>query len=200
MSGCIAKERKGDMTTQALNTTSLPHLSTRLYLDSSICATDIDEITRLLQDVVVLEDIAQVPHNYTRQDAIHLLHQLELLEQTRPDLASLKFTIRDKTNQKPVGRIDIRPDGWKMGYWLGLEHWGQGIMTWACSEALKAARQHGICKVSASPKHGNWGSRKVLERNCFRHVRDEAQYFQFHCEMFDCWIMEVNLEDRKEHK
>ena len=74
---------------------------------------------------------------------------------------------------------------------MGAEYWGQGIMTWACHEALKAARR--FVKVIAAPKQGNWSSRKELEKNGFKYVRDERHYFGTDDKMHDVWVLEINL-------
>jgi [ribosomal protein S5]-alanine N-acetyltransferase len=172
-------------------------LSSRFYL-SSFRYTDIDEITRLLQNPAVVQNLAKIPVVYTRKNAVEFYDHLENLSRTHPEIARLKFTIREKGSEKPVGRIDVMPQGesWRLGYWLGMEYWGQGIMTWACTEILKVAREHGITKIRASPKRGHWASRKVLEKNRFRYMKDEKQYFPSHGQMYECWVFEVNLDEK----
>lgn len=164
---------------------------------SSFLSSDIDEVTRLLQNAAVLENLAQIPIPFTRKAAVDYFHHLQDLALTKPEIASMKFTIRDKSSEKPVGRIDIMQDGvdWKIGYWLGQEYWGQGIMTWACGEVVKVAKQRGIPKLQASPRQCNLASRKVLERNRFEYIRDEKCHFPAHGKSYDCWIFENNLEN-----
>jgi len=132
---------------------------------STFRESDIDEITRLLQTDAVTIDLAQLPLHYTRQHAVQYFEYLENLKQNQPEIASLKFAIREQCIGKPMGRIDVAPDvdGWKIGYWLGFDYWGQEIMTWACKEILAVARACGITKIYGQPKYGNWASRRVLD-------------------------------------
>jgi [ribosomal protein S5]-alanine N-acetyltransferase len=169
--------------------------SERYYL-TKFRHSDIDEITRLLQAHEVVASLAQIPLNYTRDDAVEHFNYLQTLEKNRPEIASLKFTIREKSSEKPMGRITLAQDedGWNLGYWLGVEYWGQGIMTWACKEILQIAGKRGITKICAWPKCGNWASRRVLEKNGFKHIKDGEMYFPAHGRSYDCWVMEANLD------
>ena len=169
--------------------------SSRFHL-SKFRLTDVDEITRLLQAPAVLEHLAQIPLNYTRADALSYFEYLQKLEENCPEIASLKFTIRENDTDKAVGRIDLEPEseGWSLGYWLGREYWGKGIMSWACKEILEISRKRGIKKIFANPKCDNWASRKVLEKNGFKLIKTEQKYFPAHGRSFECCIMEVCLE------
>ena len=62
-----------------------------------------------------------------------------------------------------------------LGYWLVEELWGQGIMTWACLGVLDRAKEQRVKNVVVGRiNEGNHGSRRVLEKNRFRHLGDEG--------------------------
>ena len=64
---------------------------------------------------------------------------------------------------------DVYQKSAELGYWLGRDYWGRGIMTWSvgkiCAEALE---QWDIVRIFAEPFARNLGSRRVLEKNGFR--------------------------------
>ena len=64
--------------------------------------------------------------------------------------------------------VDVERTGAEIGYWLGCEFWGRGIMT----SALKAVRDHAIkahnlTRVYALPFEWNHASFRVLEKAGF---------------------------------
>ena len=67
-------------------------------------------------------------------------------------------------------------NGYRLGYWLGEEYWGRGIMSNAKREKVE--------RVIADVKEGNWGSRKVLEKNGFKFC-DEHYSLEEKCVLWD---------------
>ena len=56
----------------------------------------------------------------------------------------------------------------ELGYWLGEEYWGKGIMTEAIKEICNIAfRNYDIVRIYAEPYATNKGSRRVLEKAGF---------------------------------
>ena len=165
------------------------------YHLSSYRLTDVDEAFRHLSNPAVTKYLRTVPTPFTRRDALNYYYYLQQELQTNPRGAKLNFTIRENTTDKAVGGIRLALDGetWELGYWLGEEHWGQGIMTWACKAALRIAKGEGIKKIYAAPRQENGASRRVLEKNGFRHVRDEQHYYPADNKMYDVWIFELDL-------
>lgn len=165
------------------------------YNVSSYRLTDVDEVFRLLSNPAVTKYLRTVPSPFTRQDAVNYYYFLQQELQTNPQRAKLNVTIRENATDKVVGAVRLEPDGeeWELGYWLGEEYWGRGIMTWAVKEALQIAKHEGIKKVYASPRQENAASRRVLEKNGFKHVRDEQQHYPVADKMFDVWIFELDL-------
>jgi RimJ/RimL family protein N-acetyltransferase len=62
-------------------------------------------------------------------------------------------------------RSDVERLSGEIGYWLGVRHWGRGIMP----EVVRAVtehvhREHGLVRIFAKVYEGNDRSRRVLER------------------------------------
>ena len=72
-----------------------------------------------------------------------------------------------------IGSVEIRrelyPQQLKIGYWLGVPHWGEGFGTDAVRLATNFAFQHlEAIRVSATVFIGNEASKRVLEKNGFQ--------------------------------
>jgi RimJ/RimL family protein N-acetyltransferase len=144
---------------------------------TSLRRSDADEIIRNFANKAITKNLRRLPSPYTYSDAMARIDFLEAEARQFPGRARLRLDIRQKTTEKPVGDINIWRDEdlgvWILGYWLTEELWGQGIMTWACSEVLKRAREEGVTQVLVDRfKEVNFRSRRVLEKNGFRHLGD----------------------------
>ena len=65
--------------------------------------------------------------------------------------------------QTGLGVITLRGDG-ELGYWLGPDHWGQGIMTEAGQAVVAFAFARGETRLHAERFADNGASGKVLEK------------------------------------
>lgn len=177
---------------------TLPNrLCDQLYL-TPFRRDDVDQWVRLLSNPAVVQNLRVIPVPYTRQDGLDYANYLENEVITHPKRARLKFTIREKVDDKAIGKIDVMERGddeWELGYWLGEEYWGRGIMTWACPQVLEAARREGIKKITATPKQGNRASRRVLEKNGFKFVKSDNHFFSTDGKTHDVAVYEVDLTE-----
>ena len=166
---------------------------------SSYLLTDVDDAFRLLSNPAVTKYLRRVPSPFTRQDAVDYYYFLQEESQKDPRRAKFNFTVRENATDRIVGGIRLEPDvdgkGWEIGYWLGEEHWGKGIATWACKEVLQTAKREGVKKVYAAPRQENGASRRVLEKSGFKHMRDEQQYYPVEDKMREVCIFDFDLEN-----
>ena len=106
------------------------------------------------------------PHPYTLEDAHHWI------EFAAAESPQLSFAIT--VNNEAVGGIglslgqDIERRSAEIGYWLGEEFWGRGIVT----EAVQAVTEYGftkfdLCRIWASVFAWNPASGRVLEKAGF---------------------------------
>ena len=57
----------------------------------------------------------------------------------------------------------------ELGYWLGKDFWGNGIMSQAIKEIVKLAfERYDIVRIYATPFENNYKSHKVLEKCGFK--------------------------------
>ncbi len=78
-------------------------------------------------------------------------------------------------NGQAVGGIGISPqkgikrNNAELGYWIGENYWGHGIMTRAIREIVKMAfDKFSISRIFATPFETNLSSHKILEKNGFK--------------------------------
>src|SRR5438309_727828 len=79
----------------------------------------------------IAENTRRLPHPYTQD------HAIEFVRATANDRRETVFLIEN--NYTPIGVVGIdwrQPEAPELGYWLGVEHWGQGFGTEAARAAI----------------------------------------------------------------
>jgi RimJ/RimL family protein N-acetyltransferase len=95
--------------------------------------SDADAIAGSLADFKVARMLARVPQPYDRQDALDwLMRQTSGLV---PDW-NLAITDGDDIHIGVVG-LELRRNGWHLGYWLNRYYWDRGYMTEAAAAILE---------------------------------------------------------------
>jgi ribosomal-protein-alanine N-acetyltransferase len=140
------------------------------------------------------------PHPYSDKDAELFI---ETTLKQKPECA---FAIT--VNTRAVGVIglhlqnDIERFSAEIGYWLGEEYWGRGVLT----EALKAVTEFGfeefnLNRVFALPFARNVGSVLVLEKTGFnmegRLIKSAFKDGQFEDQFLYAYLKGESLEDEK---
>lgn len=107
------------------------------------------------------------PHPYTREAAEKWIADCASATENNPRMAI-------EIDGLACGGIGLHPVAlwspytFEMGYWLGEEHWGRGVMTRAVSLVVAHAFAHLEAeRVQAYVFEWNPGSRRVLEKNGF---------------------------------
>ena len=108
------------------------------------------------------------PYPYTIEDAKSFIDMCINTDESKNLLYAIEI------NGKAVGSIgvfvkdDVYCRSGEIGYWLGEDYWGKGIMSEAirrtCTEAFK---RFDIIRIYAEPYAYNTGSRKALEKAGF---------------------------------
>ena len=108
------------------------------------------------------------PHPYTRQDAETFIASCI----AREGQGQLVRTI--EVDGAAVGSVgvfvggDVYCKSGELGYWLGEDFWGRGVMSAAipqlCREALE---RFDLARIYAQPLAHNTGSRRALEKSGF---------------------------------
>lgn len=129
----------------------------------------IDDVAKYANNEKIAEKLRDAfPYPYTRADAEGYVMSCV----KNGDASSLCRAI--VVDGKAVGSVGVflREDVYRksaeLGYWLGEQYWGQGIMSAAvtklCGEAFE---RFDIVRIFAEPYAHNIGSRRVLEKSGF---------------------------------
>jgi [ribosomal protein S5]-alanine N-acetyltransferase len=156
------------------------HFSGDFYL-SKHTRDDSRELIEALSNPQIAKALRSVPSPYTHA---HLMEWFDKWEEDlkTPETAPMRWCIRETSTKKLVGDLSLKPTGdgvFALGYWLGPDYWGRGIMTEAVAAVLELGREDGRAKrFSGCVKESNLGSRRVLEKNGFRYVgfHEESVY------------------------
>jgi RimJ/RimL family protein N-acetyltransferase len=124
---------------------------------------DAAAMARLANDIRVAVNTARVPHPYRVEDAEEFIAAANCKEGEASFAISLDRTLIG------VCGVDPREDGPEIGYWLGVDYWGQGYAT----EAVRALIDHafgelGYEALQAGARVSNPASRRVLEKCGFQ--------------------------------
>jgi RimJ/RimL family protein N-acetyltransferase len=125
---------------------------------------DVKAIARLANDRRIAEMTRRLPHPYLQDDAIAFVSTLA-------DAGSETVFLIERDHQ-PVGMVGVdwrETESPELGYWLGVEHWGQGYAT----EAARAVIDYTFEEFSAEhlvsgARVANPASRNILEKCGFQ--------------------------------
>lgn len=127
---------------------------------------DVPDLVRHADNKVIADRLARLPHPYTRADALGFI---EIIVQ-RGDERIYAITL----DERLIGVIGFSfaegklPD---LGYWLGEEYWGRGLMTEAARGLIDAAhRTPHFERIGARALASNDASLNVLEKLGFKRI------------------------------
>jgi RimJ/RimL family protein N-acetyltransferase len=135
---------------------------------------DVKAIAGLANDRRVAENTRRLPHPYSQHHAVTFVRAMA---DDRPDMA---FLIENNFN--PVGMVGITwrdQDTPELGYWLGVQHWGQGFATEAARAAIDfffEETEHELLYSGA--RVSNPTSRNILEKCGFQWSGVELHRFE----------------------
>lgn len=129
---------------------------------------DLDALVTLANNKNIAQYMADVfPHPYTAEKG------KAFIEFANSNPTSSIFAII--VNNKPVGSIglhlqtDILRKNAEIGYWLGEEHWGKGVMTKAIEYIIGYGFKNlDIVRIFARIYGTNIASQKVVEKSNFK--------------------------------
>jgi RimJ/RimL family protein N-acetyltransferase len=134
---------------------------------------DVKAIARLVNDRRVALNLRRVPHPYSVDDAAAFVADVARADR---DTA---FLI--ETDGEPVGMVGLewrQPEVPELGYWLGVDHWGQGLATEAARAVIDHAfEEFGCPRLTAAARVSNPASRAVLEKCGFQWTGVELHRF-----------------------
>ena len=135
---------------------------------------DVKAIARLANDRRIAENTRRLPHPYTQD------HAIEFVRATANDRRETVFLIEN--NYTPIGVVGIdwrQPEAPELGYWLGVEQWGQGFGTEAARAAIDFTfEEFAVEHLISGARVTNPASRNVLEKCGFQWSGVELHRFE----------------------
>jgi RimJ/RimL family protein N-acetyltransferase len=163
-----------DIPTPTLHEASPCVLETERLMLRRPTLADVKAIARLANDRRIAEMTRRLPHPYTKDDAIAFVRA------TANDPRETIFLIEN--NFVPVGMVGVdwrEPDAPELGYWLGVEHWGQGFATEAARAVIDFTfEEFEIEHLISGARVANPSSRNILEKCGFQWSGVELHRFE----------------------
>jgi RimJ/RimL family protein N-acetyltransferase len=135
---------------------------------------DVKAIARLANDRRIAENTRRLPHPYSQD------HAIEFVRSTADDPRETVFLIEN--NHTPIGTVGIdwrEPEAPELGYWLGVEYWGQGFATEAARAVIDFAfGEFDIEHLVSGARVTNPSSRNILEKCGFQWSGVELHRFE----------------------
>ena len=134
---------------------------------------DVKAIAHLANDRRIAENTRRLPHPYSRDHAVEFVRALGGGRAT-------VFLIEN--NHSPLGMVGIdwrEPDAPELGYWLGVEHWGQGFGTEAARAVIDFFFEEFDAEhLISGARVANPSSRNILEKCGFQWSGVELHRFE----------------------
>ena len=131
--------------------------------------SDASSLASVLSNKKILENLRDgVPYPYTEQDALNYIQAMK--NSDKNDV----FVFAVVADDKVVGNVgadrqeNVHRRTAELGYYLGEEYWGRGIMTEAVKKTCAYIFEHSdIIRIFAETYADNVGSCRVLEKAGF---------------------------------
>ena len=163
-----------DVPTPTLREASPCVLETERLLLRRPTLADVKAIARLADDRRIAENTRRLPHPYGQD------HAIEFVRATAGDNRGTAFLIEN--NFSPIGMVGIdwrQPDAPELGYWLGVDYWGQGFGTEAARAVIDFTfEEFDAERLIAGARVTNPSSRNILEKCGFQWSGVELHRFE----------------------
>ena len=163
-----------DIPTPTLRERSSCVLETERLMLRRPTLADVKAITRLANDRRIAENTRRLPHPYSQD------HAEEFVRGIATDKRETAFLIEN--NYAPVGMVGVNwrePEAPELGYWLGVDHWGQGFATEAARAVIDFTfEEFDIEHLMSGARVANPTSRNILEKCGFQWNGVELHRFE----------------------
>jgi RimJ/RimL family protein N-acetyltransferase len=135
---------------------------------------DVKAIAHLADDRRIAENTRRLPHPYLQE------HAIEFVRAIAENKRETVFLIEN--NFVPIGMVGVdwrQPDALELGYWLGVEHWGQGFATEAARAVIDFTfEEFDVEHLISGARVANPTSRNILEKCGFQWSGVELHRFE----------------------
>jgi len=163
-----------DVPTPTLRGASPCVLETERLMLRGPTLADARVIARLANDRRIAENTRRLPHPYSQD------HAIEFVRGSANDNRGTVFLI--EKDFVPIGVVGVdwrEPDAPELGYWLGVEHWGQGFATEAARAVIDFTfEEFDVEHLMSGARVANPSSRNILEKCGFQWSGVELHRFE----------------------
>ncbi len=164
-----------DIPTPTLREASSCVLETERLMLRRPTLADVKAIARLANDRRIAENTRRLPHPYLAGPC-----RSSSCARLADDQRETVFLIEN--NHTPIGMVGVdwrEPDAPELGYWLGVEHWGQGFGTEAARAVIDFTfEEFDVEQLIAGARVTNPASRNILEKCGFQWSGVELHRFE----------------------
>jgi RimJ/RimL family protein N-acetyltransferase len=163
-----------DIPTPTLRVASPCVLETERLMLRKPTLADVKAIARLANDRRIAHNTRRLPHPYTQDHAVAFVRAMA--DEPRETV----FLIEN--NFVPIGMVGIdwrQPATPELGYWLGVEYWGQGFGTEAARAVIDFTfEEFDVEHLISGARVSNPSSRNILEKCGFQWSGVELHRFE----------------------
>jgi RimJ/RimL family protein N-acetyltransferase len=163
-----------DIPTPTLREASSCVLETERLMLRRPTLADVKAIARLANDRRIAENTRRLPHPYSQDHAVAFVRAMA--DEPRETV----FLIEN--NHTPIGVVGVDwrvPDAPELGYWLGVEYWGQGFATEAARAVIDFTfEEFELEHLISGARVANPSSRNILEKCGFQWSGVELHRFE----------------------
>src|SRR6266850_1425031 len=135
---------------------------------------DVKAIARLANDRRIADNTRRLPHPYSQA------HAVEFVRSLADEIRNTNFLIESESAAVGMVGVDWRePDAPELGYWLGVDYWGQGFGTEAARAVIDFTfEEFDIEHLISGARVTNPASRNILEKCGFQWSGVELHRFE----------------------
>ncbi|MDB5564772.1 MAG: family acetyltransferase, partial [Tardiphaga sp.] len=131
-------------------------------------------ITRLANDRRIAENTRRLPYPYLQDHVVQFVNSLSDANSETVFLIEL--------DRQPAGMVGVdwrAPETPELGYWLGVDHWGQGFATEAARAVIDFTfEEFDVEHLISGARVANPASRNILEKCGFQWSGVELHRFE----------------------
>jgi RimJ/RimL family protein N-acetyltransferase len=135
---------------------------------------DVKAIAGLANDRRIADNTRRLPHPYSQA------HAVEFVRALADEIRNTNFLI--EFERAPIGMVGVdwrEPDAPELGYWLGVEYWGQGFGTEAARAVIDFTfEEFDVEHLISGARVTNPSSRNILEKCGFQWSGVELHRFE----------------------
>jgi RimJ/RimL family protein N-acetyltransferase len=163
-----------DIPTPTLREASSCVLETERLMLRRPTLADVRAIARLANDRRIAENTRRLPHPYLQEHAVAFVRAMA--DEPRETVFLIEH------NHTPIGVVGVdwrAPDAPELGYWLGVEYWGQGFATEAARAVIDFTfEEFEFEHLISGARVANPSSRNILEKCGFQWSGVELHRFE----------------------